>query len=84
MAVADNVLFGIESLDELQQLEIPPGEDELMLNFKESALNRPILSRCTKQKGTAEGIMPKNAFLRIFPSHHEKGGLYLRNLDSRN
>jgi hypothetical protein len=29
MAVADNALFGIELLDDLQKLEIPLGEEEL-------------------------------------------------------
>jgi hypothetical protein len=66
MAVADSALFGIESLDDLQKLEIPPGEEELILGFKESALDRPILRKCTKEKGTTEEKMPKKAFLRIF------------------
>jgi hypothetical protein len=59
MAVADSALFGIESLDDLQKLEIPPGEEELILSFKESALDRPILRKCTKEKGTTEEKMPK-------------------------
>ena len=52
-------MFGIESLDDLQKLEIPPGEEELILSFKESALDRPILRKCTKGKGTTEEKMPK-------------------------
>lgn len=59
MAVADSALFGIESLDDLQKLEIPPGEEELILSFKESALDRPILRKCTKEKGTTEEKMSK-------------------------
>ena len=43
MAIADNALFGIESLKDLQAFEIPVGEEELILTFKESALERPIL-----------------------------------------
>ena len=50
MAVTDSALFGIESPDDLQKLEIPPGEEELILSFKESALDRPILRKCTKEK----------------------------------
>ena len=63
MAIADNALFGIKSLDDLQALEIPPGHEELILSFKESALNRPILRKCTKEKDTMEEIMPRSTFL---------------------
>jgi hypothetical protein len=76
MAIADNALFGIESLDDLQALEMPPGEEELILSFKESALDRPILRNCTKEKGTTEGIMPKSAFLRIFRATMQKEGYF--------
>ena len=31
MAIADNALFGIESVNVLQTLEIPPGDEELIL-----------------------------------------------------
>jgi hypothetical protein len=76
MAVADGALFGIESLDDLQKLEIPPGEEELILSFKESALDRPILRKCTKEKGTTEEKMPKKAFLRIFAAMMKKAGYF--------
>ena len=77
MAVADSALFGIESLDDLQKLEIPPGEEELILGFKESALDRPILRKCTKEKGTTEEKMPKKAFLRIFAAMMKKAGYFV-------
>lgn len=54
MAVADSALFSIESLNDLRQLEIPPGQEELVLHFKETALDQPILRTCTKQKFTTE------------------------------
>jgi hypothetical protein len=54
MAIADNALFGIESLDNLLKLEIPPGKEKLELSFKESALNRPILRICIKVKDIIE------------------------------
>jgi hypothetical protein len=31
MAIADNALFGFNSLDDLRKQEIPPGETELIL-----------------------------------------------------
>jgi len=66
MAVADNALFAIESVEDLQAFEIPTGEEELILSFKASALKRPILRQCIKKKGTAEVKMSEDAFLRIF------------------
>ena len=48
MAVTDGAIFGFESLDDLQMQEIPVGEEQLVLWFKESVLNQPILRRCTK------------------------------------
>jgi len=40
IAVADKALFGIESLDDLQQLEVPPGKDVLILNINAAARDR--------------------------------------------
>jgi hypothetical protein len=76
LALADNALFGIQSLEDLQKLEIPAGEEELGLSFKESALDRPILRKCTKEKGTLEEMMPKSAFLRIFQAMMKKAGYF--------
>ena len=66
MAFADNALFGIKSLDDLLKLEIPPGDEELELRFKGSALNRSILRTCIKEKGTVEEKWPKSPFLRTY------------------
>jgi hypothetical protein len=45
IVLVDGALFGFESLDDLQRQQIPPGEDELILRFKESALNLRKLSQ---------------------------------------
>lgn len=66
MAIADGALFGYETLDDLQKQEIPVGENELPLRFKESALNQPILRKCTKAKGVTDEPMPRFAFVDIF------------------
>jgi hypothetical protein len=66
MAISDNALFGIESLENLLKMEIPAGQDEINLFFKEEVRDLPILRKCTKEKGTTEEIMPKDAFRRIF------------------
>jgi hypothetical protein len=44
----NNAIFGFESLDDLQRQEIPIGENQLVLRFKKSVLNQPILRRCMK------------------------------------
>ncbi|KAL8934961.1 MAG: hypothetical protein Q9211_004956 [Gyalolechia sp. 1 TL-2023] len=59
-------LFGYETLDDLQKQQIPVGENELPLRFKESALNQPILRKCTKAKGVTDEPMPRFAFVAIF------------------
>ena len=66
MAIADGALFGFETLDNLQKQEIPVGENELPLRFEESALNQPILRKCTKAKGVMDEPMPRFAFVAIF------------------
>jgi hypothetical protein len=50
MAIADNALFDIKSLDNLAKLKISFGDEKLKLRFKENAFNRPILRIYTKKK----------------------------------
>ena len=54
LAIADNALLHIESLEDLLKMEIPAGQDEIDLMFKDSVLDLPILRKCTKGKGTTE------------------------------
>ena len=68
MAVADDALFGYESLEDVRAQEIPSGQDELVLRFKDSALERPILRKCTKTGGVTDDPMPKSSFTTIFKS----------------
>jgi hypothetical protein len=49
-------------------MEILPGETEVILRFKDDAINRPILRKCTKAKGVTDEPMPKAAFLDIHES----------------
>jgi len=68
MAIADGALFGYESLEDVRAQEIPSGQDELILRFKDSALERPILRKCTKTGGVTDDPMPKSSFTAIFKS----------------
>src|SRR2546423_12303269 len=66
LVIADNALFGITSVEDLQEMEISPGQDEQILHFNEKALDEYILKKCTKAEGVIDAPMPKSAFLAIF------------------
>ncbi|KIW99637.1 uncharacterized protein Z518_11050 [Rhinocladiella mackenziei CBS 650.93] len=68
MAIADNALVGIDSLEDVRQQVIPAGKDEKPLRFKDSVLGLPILRKCTKGGRVTADPMPMNAFTAIFKS----------------
>lgn len=76
MALADGALFGVESVDDLQKKEIPPGENELILRYNESSLKKPILRKCTKAGGVTDEPMPKSAFSGIWRSNTFNAGYF--------
>jgi hypothetical protein len=76
LAIADKALLYIESLEGLLEMEIPAGQDEINLIFKDSVLDLPILRKCTKAKGIIEEPMPKYAFLQIFRAILRKAGYF--------
>jgi hypothetical protein len=65
MAIADNVLVGIKSEADLQELEILQGENELPLLYVPGAKEKVILRKCLKAGGVTDEPMPKSAFLNI-------------------
>ncbi|KAL8653930.1 MAG: hypothetical protein Q9210_001802 [Variospora velana] len=66
MAMADQALFGYDTFADLQEQEIPAGQDELVLRFRDSVLDKPIIRKCTKADGVTDEPMPKSAFTNIF------------------
>lgn len=66
MALADEALFDYKTLADVQRQKILPGDNELELRWKDSALKRPILRKCTKYGGVSDEPMPKAAFVDIF------------------
>jgi hypothetical protein len=74
MAIADKAIWGFESLRELQEQKIPPGQNELKLRYRESAADRPIIRKCTKANGVTEEPMPKSAFTAIFNKTLQNAG----------
>jgi hypothetical protein len=65
MAIADDVLVGIRSVEDLQEQEIPAGEDEVPLLYVKGAEEKFILRKCSKAGGVTDDLMPKSAFLNI-------------------
>lgn len=61
MAFAGKALFGYNTLAELQEQRIPKGKSEV-LRWVTSALNKPILQKCTKTRGVTDDPMPRSAF----------------------
>ena len=62
-AVADGALFGYKMLDDVRKQEIPAGEDELILRYKESALFSATAQSCpididSTQHGYRSGTTP--------------------------
>lgn len=74
MAMADKALFGYETFADLQEQEIPPGENELVLRFKEAMLDKPILRKCTKASGVTDEPMPRSAFSDILRNTFRNAG----------
>ena len=66
MAIADNVLVGIRSEADLQELEILPDENEFPLFYVPGAEKKVILRKCSKAGGVTDERMPKSAFLNIY------------------
>lgn len=43
MALVDRAIYGINSLEDLHMVAIPPGEDQIILRWNGSVLGLPIL-----------------------------------------
>lgn len=77
MALADNAIWGIDPFEDLWQLHIPPGEDELILRWKNDAIEAlPILRNATMQHGVTEEPLPKRTFDRILKSVFTLSGYF--------
>ena len=68
LALADNAIWGIDTFDDLWQLQIPDGDDELPLRWNDSVRALPILRNATMQQGITEEPLPKRTFDRILKS----------------
>jgi hypothetical protein len=65
LALADNAIFGYSSADEIWQQSIPPGENELRLQWNKEAENRCIVRGITATEDS-EAAMTKAQFHNDF------------------
>lgn len=77
LAVADKALYGLNSLQELDDIQIPEGDDKVQLLWAEEVKSRPILKTVTQNAGVIDKPMTEDAFKKIFESHFEKCGILL-------
>jgi Protein of unknown function (DUF3435) len=76
MAFADKVLFGFATLAEPQQQQVPRGQNELVLRWKDEALDKPILRKYTIAGGVTDEPMLRTAFSQIFQSTLRNAGYF--------
>ena len=67
-AIADHAIWGINSFEDLWRLQIPPGEDELILRWNDSAEALTMLRNATMQHGVTEEPLPERIFDHILKS----------------
>ncbi|KAL8818514.1 MAG: hypothetical protein Q9191_007924 [Dirinaria sp. TL-2023a] len=68
LAFADKAFWGIDSPKDFWQLQIPSGDNELLLRWTESAKRLPILRNATMQQGVSKEPLSKKTFDRIIKS----------------
>ncbi|GKT83761.1 hypothetical protein Ct61P_01611 [Colletotrichum tofieldiae] len=63
---ADNALFGLESLKDLWDLDIVPGDNENILRWNEEVLDLPILRKIERDGTVSKEQMSLEVFQRAF------------------
>lgn len=76
LAIADHAIWGVNTLDDLWQLQIPDGEDELPLRWNDSVMHLPILRSATMRDGVTNEPLLKRTFDRIVKSVLNHSGFF--------
>ena len=63
-------------MEDLDDQQIPEGENELILRWNDSALDLPIVRNATMGRGITNEPLPKAAFERIFKKVLEQSGYF--------
>lgn len=76
LALADKAFYGIDSLEDLWQLQIPPNDSKLILRWKDSANFLPILRNATKDEGVSTEPLSRSTFQCIVKSVLKASGFF--------
>lgn len=74
IAMQDRALFGYDTFADLQEQQIPAGQNEMPLRFKDAVLEKPILRKYNKAGGVMHELMPKSEFFDILRSTFRNAG----------
>ncbi|MCJ1444888.1 MAG: hypothetical protein MMC23_005391 [Stictis urceolatum] len=77
MAMADKAIYGIDAPEDLWQQQIPPGENELVLLWRDEKLGLPIVRSATKAEGVSEQPLSKATFTKIIKDVCRLSGYYV-------
>ena len=75
MAINDGALYGIKTIADLYDQQIPEGDNELILPRNENVAGLPVL-RIAKQNGVSEEPLSRAIFDRIFKAVLEQSGYF--------
>ncbi|KAL6714267.1 hypothetical protein ACLMJK_007690 [Lecanora helva] len=76
LAIADKAIFGINSVEDLWDLEIPQGADELPLRWNKDVENLPVLRKATMKGGVSKQPLPKSTFEQILKTVLKRSGYF--------
>lgn len=76
LAIADHAIWGVNTLDDLWQLQIPDGDNELPLRWNDSVMHLPILRKATMRDGVTNEPLLKGSFERIVKSVLNLSGFF--------
>lgn len=77
LALADNAIRDVKTLEDLRQIRLRPGEDFRRLKFNKDVEDLPILRKFDNGCVTQEA-MPKTAFIRLLDQTAIKAGYMWR------
>lgn len=76
LTLADKAFYGINSLEDLWQLQIPPADSDMILHWKDSARYLPILRNATKDEGVSTEPLSRSTFQGIVKSVLKSSGFF--------
>ena len=76
LAIADHAIWGVNTLDDLWQLQIPSGDDELPLRWNDSVIHLPILRNTIIRYRVTDEPLLKRSFDRILKSVLNLSGFF--------